>query len=263
MKDLIKRWWFWVGIVLMIVIVSFTAIVLIGLNMINPDAGLTNFARELQEYDDNITVYQSAGKNKIAIDCYTQTINDGTEKANDIGKIVIKHLDYLTIYDDIIFNFQTEEGEKEIFSFNIATKQMEEETSETWILQDSIAYKNQEEKIKEMQDKQNSLNSEISKLEEKKDSLNKEIEKLNGDAIRLKGEPKTYPAGHLTAGTDVPTGKYKIYGGSSNFVVYSSTGKLEVNIILGGRLGTSEYIYTFKTGDRIEANSSFKLVAVE
>ena len=100
-------------------------------------------------------------------------------------------------------------------------------------------------------------------LEEKKQTLNSEIEQLNGEAIKIKGTPKTYPAGHLTAGTDIPVGRYKIYGGNSNFIVYSSAGKLEVNIILGESFGVNEYIYTFKSGDKIEANSSFKLVEVE
>ncbi len=130
----------------------------------------------------------------------------------------------------------------------------------------------QDKKIKELEqeEKQREINSNIATLESKKGELEKEkqslesqIKTLNKDVIRIKGEPKTYPAGHLTAGTDTPTGKYKIYGGSSNFAVYSSTGRLEVNIILGSRYGVDEYIYTFKTGDKIKASSSFKLVEVE
>ena len=130
----------------------------------------------------------------------------------------------------------------------------------------------QEAKIKELSqsEKQEELNNTIKGLEGKvealtteKQTLETEIENLKGDVIKIKGEPKTYPAGHLTAGTDVPIGKYKIYGGNSNFVVYSAYGSLQVNIILGSSYGVDEYIYTFKNGDKIEASSSFKLVEVE
>ena len=120
-----------------------------------------------------------------------------------------------------------------------------------------------EENIKELENKIIGLNSDITNLQSKKDSLNTEIEHLKEDVIKVKGESKTYPAGQLIAGTDVPTGKYKIYGGSSNFIVHSSYGDLKVNIILGENYGVNEYIYTFKQGDKIEARSSFKLVAVE
>lgn len=128
------------------------------------------------------------------------------------------------------------------------------------------------EQIKELSqsDKQAEINQNIKDLTTKvtdltsqKEKLEKDIENLKSDVIKIKGEPKQYPAGQLTAGTDVPTGKYKIYGGNSNFVVYSSYGKLKVNIILGTSIGVDEYIYTFETGDKIKAESSFKLVAVE
>lgn len=132
--------------------------------------------------------------------------------------------------------------------------------------------KNQSE-IEELKqtNKQKEINNSIATLENKvieltnqKISLENQISELSSEVIKLKGEPKTYPAGHLTAGTDVPTGKYKIYGGNSNFVVRSSSGSLQVNIVLGtNAYSVSEYIYTFKTGDKIEARSTFKLIEVE
>lgn len=125
-------------------------------------------------------------------------------------------------------------------------------------------------KILGKNEKQQELNEQIQELETKQEELSiqkteleSQIQTLSEEVAKAKGEPKNYSAGHLTAGIDVPTGKYKIYGGSSNFVVYSAYGSLKVNIILGGSYGVSEYIYTFEEGDKIEANSAFKLVAVE
>ena len=88
------------------------------------------------------------------------------------------------------------------------------------------------------------LKKEEDSLKNQKQQLENEVNVLKSDIIKLKGEPKTYPAGHLTAGIDIPIGKYKIYGGSSNFVVYSAYGDLNVNIILGsGYSSVNEYIY--------------------
>ena len=232
--------------------------------MINPDKNLASLASDLQKYDNNIAVYQSAGKNTILINCKTQTTEEAAKKSEDIEEIIGKYVEYLSVYENIEFDFYTEKGERITFTFNIETREMEEEISETWILEDSTAYNERQKEIEELGSKKDELSTEISSLESKKQTLNSEIEQLNGEVIKLKGTPMTYPAGQLTVGTDIPVGKYKIYDGNSNFIVYSSTGNLEVNIILGsGNYNVSEYIYTFKEGDKVEARSSFKLVEVE
>ncbi len=102
-----------------------------------------------------------------------------------------------------------------------------------------------------------SLNSEISNLTAQRDSLQSEVTQLDG-------QPQNYSAGYYTAGTNFPTGRYKIYNGSSNFIVYSMYDKLKVNIILGDdSYDTQEYIYEFETGDEIQADSSFSIVKVK
>ena len=116
---------------------------------------------------------------------------------------------------------------------------------------------------------QNNLKSEIKKLEDKKASLQQEVDKLSQDIIRIKGEPKSYSAGHYTAGTDITPGRYKITSNSKtgNFFVYSSGGDLEVNIIIGKSdyydIGLDEYIYTFKSGDKVESTTPFSITPIE
>lgn len=116
------------------------------------------------------------------------------------------------------------------------------------------------------------LTSEITKLQNDKSALQKDIsslqsqkKQLQSDIIQISGSPRTYPAGYLTAGADFDEGRYKIYGGSSNFIVHSSDGDLKVNIILGNGsyYSVKEYIYTFSSGDEIQAESTFKMVPVK
>lgn len=264
MKDLIKKWWFWLIALIIIIAIGTTSIILIGFNMINPDKNLTKLSRELQDYHKETTVYQSAGKNTIVIDCDFDNEEETTGKTEKIGEIIGKYINYLSIYKNINININTKDGMKMSFTIDVATKEMNKDKQEVWILENSTAYNEEQNKLKEIQNKQSELSSEVSSLENKKQTLNTEIQQLNSDVTKIKGEPKKYPAGQLTAGTDIPTGKYKIYGGNSNFIVYSSSGKLEVNIVLGsGAYEVNEYIYTFKTGDTVRAESSFKLVAVE
>lgn len=117
-------------------------------------------------------------------------------------------------------------------------------------------------KIQELKSEQEELEEDIKDKKSEKSSLEKELDKLNGDIVTAKGKAKTYPAGQLVAGEDFEVGRYKIYGGSSNFVVYSRFGDLEVNTILGD-WGVDEYVYTFNEGDEVEAHSSFKMQPIE
>lgn len=78
------------------------------------------------------------------------------------------------------------------------------------------------------------------------------LDKLNGDIIQAKGQPITLPAGQFVVGNDIPAGRYNV-SGSSNFFVYSSSGRLKVNTILGnGYVGRGDYVCTLDTGDNIE-----------
>ena len=89
------------------------------------------------------------------------------------------------------------------FTIDVATRKMNEDKQEIWLLEDSTAYNEEQNALKDIQTKQSELKTEISSLENKKQSLNEQIQQLNGEVTKIKGEPKTYPAGQLTVGTDV------------------------------------------------------------
>jgi len=129
--------------------------------------------------------------------------------------------------------------------------------------QSQIEIAKHKDDISKLQKDIDGLGKDKERLQSEINDAKSQIEKLKGEAFALAGTPKNYPAGHLYAGTDFVIGRYRIYGGSSNFVVYSSSGRLRVNIILGGRYGVDEYIYDFDDGDKIEASSSFTMVMVQ
>ena len=111
------------------------------------------------------------------------------------------------------------------------------------------------EEIAELDGRIQSLQGEIGTAEE-------QLASLQGSIIRARGESRSFPAGVLSVGTDIEPGRYRIYGGSSNFFVRRG-GRSVVNIILGGRHGVSEYVFTLQSGDEIEARSSFRLQPIE
>ena len=106
------------------------------------------------------------------------------------------------------------------------------------------------------------LEKRVATLNAEAETLTDQIAEMQESIIRIAGESRTFPAGVLYAGTDFEPGRYRVYGGSSNFFVERG-GRNVVNIILSGRHGVSEYIFTFRSGDVIEARSAFRMIPVE
>jgi len=82
-----------------------------------------------------------------------------------------------------------------------------------------------------------------------------ELEKLKNAIVKTGEAPKVLGAGHYTVGSDIPAGRYVVTG-DSNFVVYSASGRLKVNTILGGgRWGEESYTCQLDKGDTMELSS--------
>ncbi|MCL2662243.1 MAG: hypothetical protein FWE83_02810 [Oscillospiraceae bacterium] len=101
------------------------------------------------------------------------------------------------------------------------------------------------------------------------DDLDAEIEAKQDELDRLvtrikeTGEaPITLGAGEYRSPDDIPPGRYTVTG-RSNFVVYNSRDRLQVNTILGGRHGEDSYTFFLDSGSRIEARGRFTLTPVE
>lgn len=220
-------------------------------------------------YEDSIVINENVSTDDKKADNMSKekVIKVIKEKSILIESFLIIFIFISIIISVSIYNSK-EELQAEYNNLNSKYTETEKKLEESNL--DLKKVKKEVEDLKQ-EDKQNEISKNIKALETKetelttqKQELEQQISSLQADVVKIKGEPKTYPAGQLTAGTDVPVGKYKIYGGSSNFAVYSASGSLQVNIILGsGSYSVEEYIYTFKTGDKIKANSAFKLVEVK
>lgn len=101
-----------------------------------------------------------------------------------------------------------------------------------------------------------SLNAQIT-------SKQAELDTLTGNIVKAKSEPKTLSAGEFTVGGDLPSGRYNV-SGSSNFVVYSSSGTLKVNTILGeSRVGKGDYVCTLVSGDKMKLSARTTFTPIE
>lgn len=114
----------------------------------------------------------------------------------------------------------------------------------------------------EIEDKQvliSSMEQEISNTETEIQMLNAKIAELEGKYEQKLSEPISFSAGQYECGVHFEPGRYRIYGGSSNFFVNNG---LDLNIILGNDPSwgqVPEYIYNFKRGDEVESRSPFKM----
>lgn len=107
---------------------------------------------------------------------------------------------------------------------------------------------------------------EITKLDTDINSKKSELEKLSEGVKAKKEEPRTLIAGEYIVGKDIPAGRYKAtpVGRGTNFFVYNSSGRAQVNTILGdGGVGRGDYVFFCDAGNVIKTHGEVKLIPVE
>lgn len=116
-------------------------------------------------------------------------------------------------------------------------------------------------KTKEVDNKKNQISTLDSDIQAKQ----AELDKLTSGVVAKKEEPRQLSAGSWYIGKDVPVGRYKAVpvGHGSNFFVYSSTGDLKVNAILGTSIGVPEYVFDAEDGDVIKTETIVKLIPIQ
>jgi Skp family chaperone for outer membrane proteins len=169
------------------------------------------------------------GKEKVKLDKLTSMVKDKQNKLDTIDK-----------------EYKSKSAE-----FEAAKKVVADKTSA-------------ENQIADLNKQIDSKKGEIAGLDGQIKSKNDQLASLTGQ-IQAKNEaPKVLPAGQFVVGKDVPASRYKAVpnGEGSNFVVYSSSGGLKVNTILGS-IGVCEYIFYAESGDQIKTEASVKLIPVQ
>jgi predicted RNase H-like nuclease (RuvC/YqgF family) len=116
---------------------------------------------------------------------------------------------------------------------------------------------------KEQLDKELILKQEeISQLDVSIKEKQEELESYKIEILKAEQEPTIIPAGQHTVGDLVKAGRYLVTG-KSNFVVYTKSGGLKVNTILGGgMLGVDEYACNLEEGDEIQTQSRTTLTPI-
>lgn len=109
----------------------------------------------------------------------------------------------------------------------------------------------------------NSLNDEVDDLKGKVSDAQDQLDALNGEIDKVKGDPIQLPAGEFTVGKDVPAGRY-IISGDSNFATFDTTGRTDINTILGGgAVGSGDYHGYLPEGYYIKNYAPATLTPVE
>lgn len=85
-----KKWWFWLMILAMVLIISGTLIIMKGFSIVLDEIG--TLAIDIQNIYEDATVYTSAGDNTIIIELRNWD-NDYSDKLNDIIDIVKAKID--------------------------------------------------------------------------------------------------------------------------------------------------------------------------
>ncbi|PLR99583.1 hypothetical protein [Bacillus sp. T33-2] len=177
-------------------------------------------------------------------------------------------------YDELVKEIRAKEKEvdetkQKIADVEFELKEIEEEFN---------AKQAEFEEAKKVVENKQSIENDIAKLnsdlETKKGEIaaidanikakNDELASITGQIQEKKDAPKQLPAGNFTVGKDIPAGRYKVVpvGQGSNFIVYSGSGRLKVNTILGS-FGVGEYVFDAAEGDNIQTEAPAKFIAVE
>lgn len=81
MKDIIKKWWFWLIILAIIIVIGITIIMLKAFDMALGE--VEKLAIEIQNIYEDATIYSSAGENTLVLELNNWS-NSNTEELNKI-----------------------------------------------------------------------------------------------------------------------------------------------------------------------------------
>lgn len=185
-KKLYQKWWFWVCIVIITLIVGFVLIMMVG--FLVATSGIHIVAKEVQNIDNEATVYTSAGNNTVVVEIpnYSDsTKKDKMEKIEDVIKKYSNEDGILNDYSNFVLITKMNLNNKEDYFYNVDTYSLPSMTRD-------------EDKSKIY----------IDFVEYTKESLSSSA--YNSTATDLKGEDIELTQGNYVVGEDVKPGKYDV-----------------------------------------------------
>lgn len=202
---LYKKWWFWLILLAMTIVLGFVAIIIVALNITL--SGINEVALDIQNIDNEATVYTSAGGNTIIVEIPNYSDNTKREK---VKRIEEKIKSYAT--KDVLANYS---------KVLICSKINSDDEKKDYMLSTN-AYS-----LPDMIPDLENSSIYVDFIEQTKNSLST----TKSSATETKGEDITLSAGKYIIGTDIKAGKYDVIAqsGSGNFFVSGST---RVNEIL-------------------------------
>lgn len=245
MKDIVKKWWFWVVLLAITIVVGITIIMVTAL--IITTTGIHKVARSVQEIDNEATVYTSAGGNTLIVELPNYTDDTKKHKVEAIETVLKAYADengILHNYSKAIICEKINSNEDNIENYFISTKVYSLPTM-TQDMDAGDVY--------------------IDFIEYTKKSLNTTATTANNNSTE--GEDITLSAGKYTVGTDIKPGKYDAIAqsGSGNFFVHGSASVNEILSIDASQNANYGYIdkysnITLKNGDIVELRSNLKVL---
>lgn len=100
-KSIYKKWWFWLILLAIVIIISFTIIMTKAFSVIKSEVG--DYAVEVQEIYEDATIYTSAGNNNLVIELRNWN-NDYDDKLSQIINITKNKINNgeLSLYNKLI-----------------------------------------------------------------------------------------------------------------------------------------------------------------
>lgn len=223
MKEVYKKWWFWLIILAIVIIMGLTIFFVVALNFATK--GIHEVAFKVQSIDNESTVYSSAGENTVIIEIpnYSSDKNDKIDSIRNVIKEYSKQGNVLGNYSKCLIILEASNNYV-VSKYTYKLPEMEMDTTNSTVYIDSIA--------------QNEFNN-----------------RTQNNENNSKGEDISLTAGKYVVGTDIKVGKYDAIAekNSGNFFV---TGSNFVNEILSAKndnFGIPKYSNIYlKAGDEVE-----------
>lgn len=187
-KKVYQKWWFWVCIVLLALIMGFVLIMMVGFKIAT--SGISEVAMTIQNIDNEATVYSSAGNNTVVVEIPNYTDNTKKDKKENIENTIKNYCNtngILSNYSKFILITKINSDNKENYFYNINVYDLP-----------SMVKNEEESKIY------------LDFVEFTKESLGNSTTSSSTTTTTTKGEDIELTQGNYIVGEDVKPGRYDV-----------------------------------------------------